>query len=120
MTLQSWAQIGSTLLIGFVLSIPVGWHLARVVLDRRTWLDPLWDPFDNGIYWLIGRRMCTQAMGWKSYTLHMLATNMFMALIIFLVLVFQNYLPLNPQNFPGMEPMLAFNTAATVSRGKLH
>ena len=38
-------------------------------------LDRLFDPIDNGIYLLIGRRICAQAMDWKAYTLHMLATN---------------------------------------------
>ena len=52
-------------------------------------------------------------MDWKAYTLHMLATNLVMALIIFLILVFQDHLPLNPQHFAGMEPMLAFNTAVS-------
>jgi len=43
----------------------------------------------------------------------MLATNLIMALIIFLILVFQDHLPLNSQHFAGMEPMLAFNTAVS-------
>ena len=50
-------------------------------------------------------------MNWKAYTLHMLATNLVMAVIIYLILVFQDHLPLNPMHFAGMEPMLAFNTA---------
>ena len=113
MTSQGWLQIGLTLLIGFLISIPMGLYLARVVTDRKTPVDPLIDPIDNFIYLLIGRRICRQAMDWKAYTLHMLATNMFMALIIFLILVFQDYLPLNPQHFAGMEPLLAFNTTAS-------
>ena len=52
-------------------------------------------------------------MDWKAYTLHMLATNLVMALIIFLILVFQDRLPLNPLHFAGMEPMLAFNTTVS-------
>ena len=52
-------------------------------------------------------------MDWRTYTLHMLATNFVMALIIFLILVFQDHLSLNPQRFAGMEPMLAFNTAVS-------
>jgi potassium-transporting ATPase potassium-binding subunit len=111
MTSQGWLQIGLTLLIGLLVSIPVGRYLARVVTDRETPFDRLFDPLDNFIYLLIGRRICGQAMDWKSYTLHMLATNLVMALIIFLILVFQDHLPLNPQHFTGMEPMLAFNTA---------
>ena len=111
MTSQAWLQIGTTLLIGFVISIPVGRYLATVVTGRKTVFDRLLDPIDNFIYVLIGRRMCGQAMDWKAYTLHMLATNLVMALIIFLILVFQDRLPLNPRHFAGMEPVLAFNTA---------
>ena len=37
--------------------------------------------------------------------------NLIMAVIIFLILVFQDRLPLNPLHFAGMEPVLAFNTA---------
>src|SRR5271165_1019364 len=99
------------MLIGFVISIPVGRYLAAMVTGHKTVFDRLFDPVDNFIYLLIGRRICAQAMDWKAYTLHMLATNLVMALIIFLILVFQDLLPLNPLHFPGMEPVLAFNTA---------
>ena len=110
MTSQGWLQIGLTLLIGLAISIPVGRYLATVATGRSTVLDRLFDPIDNFIYLLIGRRICGQAMDWKAYTLHMLATNLIMALIIFLILVFQDQLPLNPRDFAGMEPVLAFNT----------
>ena len=113
MTSHGWLQIGSTLLMGLLISIPVGGYLARVVTERSTPLDRVFDPIDNFIYLLIGRRICGQAMDWKAYTLHMLATNLVMALIIFLILVFQDRLPLNPRHFAGMEPMLAFNTAVS-------
>ena len=49
-------------------------------------------------------------MNWRTYTFHMLATNLAMAIIIYLILVFQDRLPLNPLHFDGMEPILAFNT----------
>ena len=111
MPFQAWLQIGLTLLIGGVVSIPVGGYLAQVVTDRRTLLDPILDPLDNLLYLLIGRRTCAQPMNWKSYTVHMLATNALMAAIIYLILVLQDYLPLNPMHFAGMDPILAFNTA---------
>jgi len=111
MPLHAWLQIGLTLLIAGLVSIPVGSYLARVVTDRRTFLDPILDPFDNLLYLLIGRRACTQPMNWKAYTAHMLMTNAIMGAIIYLILVFQDHLPLNPMYFAGMEPILAFNTA---------
>ena len=84
MTSQGWLQIGLTLLIGFMISIPVGRYLATVVTGQKSVFDRLFDPIDNFIYLLNGRRICRQAMDWKAYTLHMLATNLVMALIIFL------------------------------------
>ena len=57
MTSQGWLQIGMTLLIGFMISIPVGRYLATVVMGRRTVVDHLFDPIDNLIYLLIGRRI---------------------------------------------------------------
>jgi K+-transporting ATPase ATPase A chain len=111
MALQGWLQIALILLVAFLISIPVGRYLARIFTDQRTLLDPLFDPIDNFIYWLIGRKAVTQPMNWKLYTVHMLATNMIMTVCIFVILVFQDYLPLNPMHFGGVEPLLAFNTA---------
>jgi len=113
MTVQPWLQVGLTLLIGFLISIPVGRYLARVVTDRSTWLDPVFDPIDNLIYLAIGRRICSRPMDWKVYTVNMLATNLVMAVMIYLVLIFQNRLPLNPTQLAGLEPVLAFNTAVS-------
>jgi K+-transporting ATPase ATPase A chain len=111
MSLQAWLQIVLTLLAILLISIPLGRYMARVVTGQRTFFDRIADPIDNAIYFLIGRRTASQAMNWRTYTVHMLMTNMFMAVIIYLVLSFQNYLPLNQLNFGGVEPFLAFNTA---------
>src|SRR5271165_6178839 len=111
MNVPFWMQIGVTLLIVFLLSIPVGRYLCAVVTEGRTLLDPVVDRIDNAIYLLIGRRAASMPMNWRAYTFHMLATNLMMAIIIYLILVLQDRLPLNPRNFPAMEPVLAFNTA---------
>ncbi len=108
---QVWQQIALTLLIGFLIGIPTGRYLAKVVNGGRTVFDRVIDPVDNSFYALISRRICAQAMDWKSYTLHMLATNLIMAIIIFLILIFQHWLPLNHRHLPGMSAVLAFNTA---------
>jgi potassium-transporting ATPase potassium-binding subunit len=81
--LHNWLQIALTLLIGLLISIPTGRYLAKVVTGGRTVVDRVFDPFDNFLDALIGRRVCAQAMDWKSYTLHMLATNLVMAVLIF-------------------------------------
>jgi len=111
MTWQGWLEIVLTLLIALLISVPAGRYLARVFMGRKTMLDRLIDPVDNLIYRLIGNTAAGAPMNWKVYTLHMLAANMWMAASIYLILVFQDHLPLNPLHFPGMEPLLAFNTA---------
>ena len=106
-----WLQIAVALIAIFLLSIPTGRYMACIVMGRQTLFDRFFDPIDNAIYWLIGRRVASQPMTWKTYTYHMLAANLAMALIIFAVYSFQDYLPLNQLNFPGMEALQAFNTA---------
>jgi K+-transporting ATPase ATPase A chain len=111
MAVPAWLQIILTLLAIFLLSIPTGRYMARIVMGRRTTFDRFFDPIDNAIYFLVGREVTSQAMTWKVYTIHMLATNMVMALIIYAIYSFQDYLPLNQLGFSGMEAFQAFNTA---------
>ena len=42
--MQTWLQIGSLRLTILLLSMPVGRYLANIVMDRKTWLDPVFDP----------------------------------------------------------------------------
>ncbi len=70
MSAPGWLQIGFTLLAIFLLSIPAGRYMARVVMGQRTPFDRFFDPIDNAIYFLIGRNVVSQAMNWKVYTLH--------------------------------------------------
>jgi len=111
MSASASLQIAFTLIAIFLLSIPTGRYMARIVMGRKTRADWFFDPIDNALYLLIGRKVTSQAMDWKAYTFHMLAANLAMALLIFVVYSFQDYLPLNQLNFPGMEAIQAFNTA---------
>ncbi|EMJ95476.1 potassium-transporting ATPase subunit KdpA [Leptospira alstonii] len=52
-------------------------------------------------------------MNWKEYALSLLVFNFFGCILLFLILFFQDHLPLNPGNFPGLDIYLAFNTAVS-------
>jgi K+-transporting ATPase ATPase A chain len=52
-------------------------------------------------------------MGWKKYALSLLAFSLASIAFLFLILVGQGHLPLNPQKFPGMSWHLALNTAVS-------
>ena len=47
-------------------------------------------------------------MDWKEYFLSLLLLNVLQMAIAFLIFVFQDKLPLNPQGFPGLSWDLAF------------
>ncbi len=52
-------------------------------------------------------------MNWKTYTISLLVFNFFGFLFLFLLLMFQAYLPLNPQHLPGTSWHLSLNTAVS-------
>jgi K+-transporting ATPase ATPase A chain len=54
-----------------------------------------------------------EEMGWKEYALSLLAFSAASIALLFLILVGQGHLPLNPQEFPGMKWDLALNTAVS-------
>jgi len=110
---QGWLQSAVTLALGLLISIPAGRYLARVFTGGTTFVDWIFDPIDELLYRAIGRHAASRAMDWKAYTAHALASNLAMAVIMYLILVFQDRLPLNPLHLPGVPSLLAFNTTAS-------
>lgn len=104
------------LLIGAFLLLLLGsapllgrfWY--RVMEGERTWLTPLLGPLEKGCYRLSG---VDPALGqdWKTYALALAAFNLAGFVLLFALLMLQGELPLNPQQLPGLEWTLAFNTA---------
>jgi K+-transporting ATPase ATPase A chain len=54
-------------------------------------------------------------MGWKEYFFAALFVNIFQMGIGFVILTYQNVLPLNPQHFPGISWSLALNTVVSMA-----
>src|SRR5471032_2430615 len=110
---NSWLQFA--LYVGALLLVtkPLGLYLVRVLDPRgRTFLDAVVRPVERLTY-----RVCgidpEQEQSWIGYTLAMLAFSLVSLLFTYFILRFQDHLPLNPQNLPGLSPHLAFNTAAS-------
>ncbi|HEX8592103.1 MAG TPA: potassium-transporting ATPase subunit KdpA [Pseudomonas sp.] len=82
----------------------------RVAEGERTWLTPVLRPLENLCYRLSGVDPNVE-QNWKAYLLALLAFNLAGFVLLFAMLLGQGVLPLNPQQLPGMEWSLAFNTA---------
>ena len=79
---------------------------------QRTWLTPVFGPVERVCYRVAGVD-AQQEQSWQKYTLALLAFNLAGFLLLFAILLFQDYLPLNPQQLPGQEWTQAFNTAVS-------
>ena len=100
----------SVFLITIVLAIPVGKYIAKIYAGERTFLDPVFNPIEKFIFKASGIDNL-QEMNWKQHLKALLSVNMVWFVLCFLVLIFQSYLPLNPDGKPNMSADLAFNTA---------
>lgn len=99
------AMFAITLVIGIFL----GKYIANVYGYKKTFLDPIFSPFEKIIYKIAGINPNRQ-MNWKQNMFAMLTINLVWFIIGFILLMTQARLPLNPDGNPNMAPDLAFNT----------
>lgn len=83
----------------------LGGYLYRVFEGQSRWLAPL----ERATLACCGTDGREQ--DWKSYAISLLAFNGAGVGLLFLILMAQGLLPLNPQQLPGLSWQLAFNTA---------
>jgi K+-transporting ATPase ATPase A chain len=100
------------LLVVLLFVRPVGRYLVSVFFKERSRFDALFEPFERGLYWLLGVNP-TENMSVKRYILNALLLNGLMAVLVFAILVNQAYLPLNPNGATNMAVDQAFNTATS-------
>jgi K+-transporting ATPase ATPase A chain len=108
MSLVAWAQIALLLALVFASAFPCGRYMAGVFTGEIRFLRPV----ERALYRLIGTD-ADRGMGWREYAFALLLLNALHFLLLYAILRFQNLLPWNPQDVPGMSPRLAFNTAAS-------
>ena len=90
----------------------IGGYMLKVYRGERVWLSAVMRPVERVTYRLIGVNE-EREQTWVGYLVAMLALTVVSIAFTFLVLRFQDHLPLNPQNLPGVAPDLAFNTAVS-------
>ena len=94
-----------------VLAIPLGRFMAHVMDGEHTFLSPVLDPVERGIYRLL-RIDAKEQMGWKRYLVSVLAFSGIGLVVLIALQMLQAVLPGNPQHLPGVSWDLSFNTAA--------
>jgi K+-transporting ATPase ATPase A chain len=105
-------QVLFLLLILLALIRPLGGFMARVYQGERNLLSTLLAPVERLIYRISGVKQDDE-MGWKRYAGSMLLFNLVLFAGLFVLLMSQHLLPLNPQKLPSFSWQLALNTAVS-------
>lgn len=109
MNTEIWGVI-AMFLATIILAIPLGKYIANVFSDKPSFLDKIFGPIERGIMRLSSVDF-KKEMTWKEHLVALLTINLVWFVVGMLILMFQAYLPLNPDGNPNMSPDLAFNTA---------
>jgi len=115
LNMMRWVEYLVFLAIVIGVAQPAGLYLARVAQRRRTFLDPVVGPIEWLLYRMLGVRP-EEEMSAGVYVICFLAFSAGCTLLLFLVLVFQRYLPGGPAEAFLTTPMtldLAANTAVS-------
>lgn len=111
-TASGWSQLALYMCVLTVLAVPLGLYMARVFAGERTWLSLLLRPVEGFLYRIADVRPADE-MTWKDYAGGVILFSLGSFVLLFLLLLFQGHLPLNPQAMPNLTPDLAFNTAVS-------
>ncbi|HKN05318.1 MAG TPA: potassium-transporting ATPase subunit KdpA [Buttiauxella sp.] len=109
MAASGFLLIASFLLVLFALAKPLGSVLARLIDGESL---PVVGKMDSLLWKVLGND-ATSEMSWKRYLGAILAFNALGLLALFVILMTQGNLPLNPQQLPGLSWHLALNTAVS-------
>lgn len=110
--MQTILQYGFYLIILVVLAIPLGSYMGKVMNGEKVFLSKILLPCENFIYRML-KIDKKEDMHWKKYAMCTLAFNAIGFAFLYLLLVLQRFLPLNPENIEGNSWHLAFNTASS-------
>jgi K+-transporting ATPase ATPase A chain len=94
------------------LSIPLGNYIYKVMSGQKVFLSPFLVPVEKKIYKLMGTDG-QEEMSAKKYAYSVVLFSAAGFVFLFLLLILQGFLPMNPQKMKGTSWHLAFNTAAS-------
>ena len=114
MTGPGWLQLLVFATLIFVCTKPAGGYLFRVFESETPPLPGTLGAVERLLLRLVGvDPKNKKEQGWLHYAYALLLFSAFSMLVTYGLLRLQAHLPLNPQGFAGVEPALAFNTAAS-------
>ncbi|AYR25947.1 potassium-transporting ATPase subunit KdpA [Herbaspirillum rubrisubalbicans] len=106
---NNYYQLGLYLVVLLLLSLPLGWYMARV-MEGKSRFNRLFGGIER-IFYRISGIDGEQEMNWKQYAIAVVLFNFIGVVVVYLLQRVQLWLPLNPQAFANVSPDSSFNTA---------
>ena len=106
---MKWLSLVIIIGLFVLISIYVGKYMYSILFKTKSFMDPVMDKVDNAIYKVAGIE--EKEMNWKEYVKALLTTNIVMIVVIFILLMVQQFIvgAINPSL--NMNWHTAFNTA---------
>ena len=105
-------QLSVFIILLIILSPLLGKYMAEVFTDGKHFMKPVLGWFER-LFYRVTRINSSEEMDWKSYLNALLVFNIFGFILLYLLQVFQSFLPFNPEKLPNVSWHLAFNTAVS-------
>jgi K+-transporting ATPase ATPase A chain len=112
MTVNGWFQIALLLAGTMLVTKPLGLYMFKVFSGERTWLSPVVQPVERGVYRICGVDE-EKEQSWLQYAMALLVFGFVGLITCYMLQRAQSGLPLNPADLPAVSPGLAFDTAAS-------
>jgi K+-transporting ATPase ATPase A chain len=108
LTGNAYLQLALYLAALIALAWPLGLYMARILTADRLFLTPV----ENAVYGALGIKP-DDDMTWKAYATAVIVFSFGGFALLYLLLLFQSHIGLNPQSMANLTPDLAFNTAVS-------
>lgn len=112
MTTLDMVQVILFFVLLIALTPVIGNYMYKVFTGKKHFMLPVFGWLEKLAYKFI--RVCSdEETNWKSYTFNLLMFNLIGFVFVFLIQLFQSYLPLNPAHLSNVSWHSAFNTSVS-------
>jgi K+-transporting ATPase ATPase A chain len=112
MRMADWLQLIVFIIIIALLVVPLGAWMAKVFTGQPNFLSPIIDMVEQK-FLALGGINANDEMDWKQFAVALMVFSIPCVLFVFLLQLFQQFLPLNPAGLGAVPWDLSLNTAVS-------